>query len=132
MNTVPETFDNEDDNYDNTKAEVIKDFGEEDDKTEEQLLSVFRKKNVDLLSDIDSRYSGKKASRDSLVESNEDDENDFELPEEISEGDESGLSEEEISEKRKKSVKRRRKLVQTDLTLKKMIISSKSNSQIHL
>lgn len=98
LNTVPETFDNEDDNYDNTKAEVIKDFGEEDDKTEEQLLSVFRKKNVDLLSDIDSRYSGKKASRDSLVESNEDDENDFELPEEISEGDESGLSEEEISE----------------------------------
>lgn len=68
LTTAPTHSDPEDEPDPETNAKIIEDIGNDDDEVEEQLLSKFRKQNVDLLADIDERYAGKKASRKSVQE----------------------------------------------------------------
>ncbi|XP_023023786.2 protein AATF [Leptinotarsa decemlineata] len=72
LNTAPATLDPEDELADETRAKLNTDTTEDDD-FDDELLSKFRKQNVDLLADIDEKYAGKKASRKNLVSSDESD-----------------------------------------------------------
>lgn len=68
--TVPSTADPEDESVDDTNAKFTEPADDFDEK-EEELLSSFRKQNVDLLADVDNRYAGRKSSRKTLHESDE-------------------------------------------------------------
>nr|XP_023023786.1 protein Aatf-like [Leptinotarsa decemlineata] len=72
LNTAPATLDPEDELADETRAKLNTDTTEDDD-FDDELLSKFRKQNVDLLADIDEKYAGKKASRKNLASSDESD-----------------------------------------------------------
>lgn len=75
LTTAPTHSDPEDDPDPETRAKLTYDnANDEDDKVEEEILSKFRKQNIDLLADIDEIYAGKKASRKKVQESDEDQE----------------------------------------------------------
>ncbi|CAH1954853.1 unnamed protein product [Acanthoscelides obtectus] len=59
------------DGTDETKA-IVEEEVEDANSDEEQLLSKFRKQNIELLADVDERYAGKKGTRKDLVGSDED------------------------------------------------------------
>lgn len=65
LTTAPAHSDPADESDPETRAKVTYD-NIEDDSAEEELLSKFRKRNVDLLADVDERYAGKKTSRKSI------------------------------------------------------------------
>lgn len=70
LSSAHTTFDPEDDIYDETKAKVNE--SENQDSEEEDVgLSKFRKANVDLLEEVDKRYVGKKGSRKSIKDSDD-------------------------------------------------------------
>lgn len=69
LNTAPTQSDPEDELDPETNAKITQDIHIEDDNVEEELLSKFRKQNVDFLSDIDERYAGKRAIRKDSQES---------------------------------------------------------------
>jgi protein AATF/BFR2 len=69
LNTAPNSFDPEDDAVDATNAQIVSHKSVEDKNEEEEILSKFRRANIDLLADVDDKYAGKKASRKSLNES---------------------------------------------------------------
>ncbi|GLV40452.1 Apoptosis antagonizing transcription factor [Carabus blaptoides fortunei] len=72
LNTAPQSFDPEDDIYEETRAQIVEnDEQNSDDDNDEVSLSRFRKQNIDLLEDVDKKYAGKKGSRKSLQDSDE-------------------------------------------------------------
>lgn len=72
LTTAPTHSDPEDDPDPETRAKLTyDDANDEGDKLEEEILSKFRKQNIDLLADIDERYAGKKASRKKVQQSDE-------------------------------------------------------------
>ncbi|VEN40434.1 unnamed protein product [Callosobruchus maculatus] len=66
---APQNEDPEDET-DGTKAQ-LDEHVEETNSDEEELLSKFRKQNIELLADVDERYAGKKSSRKELAGSDE-------------------------------------------------------------
>lgn len=68
LSAVPAQFNPDDDHLDDTTAKLTNfdDFDDENDDDEE-ILSKFRKQNVDLLADVDKKYAGKKGSRKTLL-----------------------------------------------------------------
>ncbi|RZC41827.1 AATF [Asbolus verrucosus] len=72
LNTAPSSFDPEEDPVDGTNAQVSHEDAE--DVSEEEILSKFRRKNIDLLADVDEKYAGRKTSRKGLRESSDEDE----------------------------------------------------------
>ncbi|KAL1512582.1 hypothetical protein ABEB36_002152 [Hypothenemus hampei] len=99
INHVPEEFDPEDDQIDETKAKLT-DFEDlyEGDETEEAVLSKFRKQNVDLLGDIDQRYVGRKATRKQINEEEESDDESDHSHLEYTKSDESDVEESEYED----------------------------------
>lgn len=75
LNPQPKFADPEDDGDETTTARVIDTFAEDDDG-EEVGLSVLRRSNTALLSDIDRRYVGKAVSRKQLMNTERSDEED--------------------------------------------------------
>ncbi|KAF7657173.1 hypothetical protein LDENG_00030920 [Lucifuga dentata] len=78
LNPLPKFADPEDDDDEATKAKVIETFNEDDDE-DGAGLSVLRKHNTSLLSEIDRRYLGKAVSRKQLqldIEGEDDEEDD--------------------------------------------------------
>jgi protein AATF/BFR2 len=73
LNTAPNSFDPEDDAVDATNAQIVSHKSVEDKNEEEEILSKFRRANIDLLADVDNKYAGKKAIRKSLNESDSED-----------------------------------------------------------
>lgn len=72
LNTAPQSFDPEDDIYEETQAQVVENDEENSDSNNDEVsLSRFRKQNIDLLEDVDKKYAGKKGSRKSLQDSDE-------------------------------------------------------------
>ncbi|XP_044264713.1 protein AATF-like isoform X2 [Tribolium madens] len=67
LNTAPSSIDPEDEVGDGTIAKVVEDV--EENEEEEEILSKFRRKNIDLLADLDEKYAGKKTSRKHLRDS---------------------------------------------------------------
>lgn len=64
LTTAPINSHSEDEYDDVTAAKItLPDSNEEDQNIEQELLSKFRKQNIDLLGDVDNRYSGKRISR---------------------------------------------------------------------
>ncbi|KAG5881302.1 hypothetical protein JTB14_016173 [Gonioctena quinquepunctata] len=70
LSTAPASLDPEDELADETRAKFNTEASEDYDSNDE-LLSQFRRQNIDLLEDIDERYAGKKGSRKSLASSDE-------------------------------------------------------------
>lgn len=71
LSTAPVSFDPEDDIYVETTAKVTEN-DVESDEDDDVGLSKFRKQNAELLEEVDTRYVGKKGSRKSLQDSDED------------------------------------------------------------
>ncbi|EFA06829.2 protein AATF [Tribolium castaneum] len=72
LNTAPSSIDPEDEVDDATVAKVVEDDVEENEQ-EDEILSKFRQKNIDLLADLDEKYAGKKTSRKNLRDSDSED-----------------------------------------------------------
>lgn len=66
LNTAPSSFDPEENTVDDTNARVLQD-DVEDHHEDEEILSSFRRANVDLLADFDDKYAGRKTSRKKLT-----------------------------------------------------------------
>lgn len=67
LSAAPSNFDPEDEPLDATTAQIpLGDEDEPENEKEEEILSKFRKQNIDLLEDIDVKYAGRKASRKDL------------------------------------------------------------------
>ncbi|KAJ8960389.1 hypothetical protein NQ314_006079 [Rhamnusium bicolor] len=95
LNTTPARFDPEDENFDDTRAQLNIDHSDEND-VEEEILSEFRKQNVNLLADVDEKYAGKRGSRKSLEGSDVDSaESDEELEADVPEDSETYTMEDE-------------------------------------
>lgn len=73
LTSAPTQPDPENESDPDTAAKITEEsYLDEEDNTEEELLSKFRKQNIDLLADIDGRYAGRKASRRSLQKESDD------------------------------------------------------------
>lgn len=71
LNTAPSSIDPEDEAVDSTVAKIVEDVSE--NEQEEEILSIFRRENLDLLADLDEKYAGKKTSRKKIKDSDSDD-----------------------------------------------------------
>ncbi|XP_022920795.1 protein AATF [Onthophagus taurus] len=91
LSTTPASFDPEDEINEET-AKVTEGALEDDDDTEDVILSRFRKKNVEILEDVDAKYSGKKGNRKNFKESDEE----FDTESEI--GHDSGSGDDDVDE----------------------------------
>ncbi|CAH0550358.1 unnamed protein product [Brassicogethes aeneus] len=87
LSTTPASFDPEDAHVDDTSAKLLNEDFEDDQDDDEELLSKFRKQNIDLLEDVDERYAGKRGSRKDMASS---DESGDDLEEEEDNPDENG------------------------------------------
>ncbi|XP_030753400.1 protein AATF [Sitophilus oryzae] len=70
LSAAPTQFNPDDDHIDDTSAKLTN-FDDYSDDESEEILSKFRKQNIDLLGDIDQKYAGKKSNRKSLKESSD-------------------------------------------------------------
>lgn len=75
LTSAPTHSDPEDDADPQTAAKISHDVEIEHDESEE-LLSKFRRQNVDLLADVDERYAGKRTNRKGVHDSEESSESD--------------------------------------------------------
>lgn len=78
VTTTPAAF-NSDDEAEDTKAKVVDHYEESDDSDDHFQTSEIRRRNIDLLDQVDKRYKGKKVSRKDVYESDNTD-NDSENP----------------------------------------------------
>ncbi|KOX71644.1 Protein AATF [Melipona quadrifasciata] len=72
VTTTPVTF-NSDDEIEYTKAKVVDRYDESDGSDSNLQVSEIRRRNVDLLDQVDKRYKGKKISRKDIYEDNDED-----------------------------------------------------------
>ncbi|XP_026672678.1 protein AATF-like [Ceratina calcarata] len=93
VTTTPATF-NSDDEAEDTTAKVVDHYEESDDSDDHFQASEIRRRNIDLLDQVDKRYKGKKVSRKDVYESDNNDSD----PENPSESDEEMESMEEQSD----------------------------------
>lgn len=71
VTTTPVTF-NSDDEAEDTKAKVVDRYDESDNSDSNFQISEIRRRNVDLLDQVDERYKGKKVSRKDIYEDDDD------------------------------------------------------------
>ncbi|XP_043277774.1 protein AATF [Venturia canescens] len=71
VTAAPTVFGSDDENEE-TKAKVVEHYDETESEEDAGVSSTFRKRNVDLLDEIDKRYKGKKVSRKDIYESEDD------------------------------------------------------------
>ncbi|KAF7265565.1 hypothetical protein GWI33_021019 [Rhynchophorus ferrugineus] len=92
LSAVPEQFNPDDDHVDDTAAKLA-DFNDDfEGDVSEEILSGFRKQNIDLLGDIDKKYAGKKGSRKTLRYSSSEESDALVIDEEVSGEEESDNS----------------------------------------
>ncbi|XP_050475464.1 protein AATF [Bombus huntii] len=71
VTTTPVTF-NSDDEAEDTKAKLVDRYDESDNSDSNFQISEIRRRNVDLLDQVDERYKGKKVSRKDIYEDDDD------------------------------------------------------------